>query len=177
MRKIIFSLMATALLFVACNDGKKTAEGETKEATLSSTADNKTERNKKVVMASMESFMKGDIDGVFKDAGPGFVDYADGSIPPIKNLDSLKGFIKMLTGAIENYKGDNLQYFADGNYVLVVGDWGGTFKNDLMGIKATGKPVMFKDLDMFKLNDEGKIIEHHSVQNLPAVLMAAGMMK
>ncbi len=61
--------------------------------------------------------------------------------------------------------------------MLVHGDWGGTFKNDLMGIKATGKPVKFKDVDIFKLNDEGKIIEHSSVQNLGMVLMASGMMK
>ena len=46
-----------------------------------------------------------------------------------------------------------------------------------MGIKATGKPVKFKDVDIFKLNDEGKIIEHSSVQNIGAVLMTAGMMK
>ena len=125
----------------------------------------------------MESFNKGDLDGTFKEAAAGFTDYADGSIPPITNIDSLKGFIKMVTTSIEGYKGENLKYYADGDHVLVHGDWGGTFKNNLMGIKATGKPVMFKDVDIFKLNEEGKIVEHSSVQNLAAVLMAAGMAK
>lgn len=176
MKKVIFFLLASSFLMVACNSGKKTDEGEKKDASMSS-AESKQERNKKVVMNSMESFMKGDINGVFKDAAPDFVDYTDGSIPPVKNIDSLKSFITMITASIENYKGENIKYFADGDYVLVTGDWGGMFKKDLMGIKATGKPVKFKDLDMFKLNDEGKIIEHSSVQNLAAVLMTAGMMK
>ena len=174
---MIFSLLAAMVLVIACNNEKKADDGgDKKEATLSS-AESKPERNKKIIMASMESFMKDDLDGTFKDAAADFVDYSDGTIPPINNIDSLKGFIKMVTHSIEGYKGENLKYYADGDYVLVHGDWGGVFKNNLMGIKATGKPVKFKDVDIFKLNDEGKITEHSSVQNLGAVLMAAGMMK
>jgi ketosteroid isomerase-like protein len=177
MKKIIFYLLSATILMVACNNDKKTDDsGEKKEAAMS-TAENKQERNKKIVMASMESFMKGDLDGTFKDAAANFVDYADGSMPPMTNIDSLKGFMKMLMASVEGYKGENLQFYADGDYVLVHGDWGGVFKNNLMEIKATGKPVMFKDVDIFKLNEEGKITEHSSVQNLGAVLMAAGMMK
>ena len=177
MKKFIL-LMAIPILFLtSCNNEKKTDDSSDKKDTTLSSAENKQDRNKKVVMASMESFMKGDLDGTFKDAATDFVDYADGTTPPMSNIDSLKGFIKMLLASVEGYKGDNLKYYADGDYVLVHGDWGGTFKNDMMGIKATGKPVKFKDVDIFKLNDEGKIVEHSSVQNLGAVLMAAGMMK
>ena len=31
------------------------------------------------------------------------------------------------------YKGENLKYYADGDYVIVHGDWGGVFKNDMTG--------------------------------------------
>jgi predicted ester cyclase len=177
MKKIIFSLLSATVLVVACNNDKKMDEGADKKEATVSAAESKQERNKKVVMASMESFMKGDLDGTFKDAAAGFVDYADGSTPPMTNIDTLKGFMKMITNSIEGNKGESLNYYADGDYVLVHGDWMGTFKKDLMGIKATGKPVKFKDVDIFKLNEEGKITEHSSVQNLGAVLMAAGMMK
>jgi predicted ester cyclase len=176
MKKVIFSLLMSSLLIAACNDDKKTVEGDKKETSMSST-ESKQERNKKTAMASMESFNKGDLDGTFKDAAVNFVDYADGSIPPITNIDTLKGFIKMLTVAVEGYKGENLEYYADGDYVLVHGDWGGVFKKDMMGIKASGKPVKFKDVDIFKFNEEGKITEHSAVQNMGAVLMASGMMK
>lgn len=174
--KKMFLIFAAAAMFAACNNEKENDTGDKKEATMTS-GESKQERNKKVIMASLESFMKGDLDGTFKDAAANFVDYADGSTPPMTNIDSLKGFIKMITNSIEGYKGENLNYYADGDYVIVHGDWRGTFKNDMMGIKATGKPVKFKDVDIFKLNEEGKITEHSSVQNLGAVLMAAGMMK
>jgi predicted ester cyclase len=125
----------------------------------------------------MESFMKSDLDAAFKDVAPSFVDYTDGTVPPINNLDSLKGFIRVYTASIDGYKGENLKYYADGDHVLVEGEWGGTFKKDLAGIKATGKPVKFKDVDIFKFNEDGKITEHRSVQNVGAILLAANMMK
>lgn len=170
-RTILFLMAALFFAATACNNESKKNEVKNEDAGLA--AESKQERNKKIVMSSVESFIKGDVDGVLKDAAPGFVDYSDGTIPPISNIDSLKNFMKMLQTSIEGYKGENLRYFADGDYVIVHGDWGGVFKKDLMGIKATGKPVKFKDVDLFKLNDEGKIVEHYAVQNLPAVLMTA----
>ena len=173
MKKNIFLLMVlSSLIMTACNNEKKADAGDTKETTLSP-AESKQERNKKVIMASFESFDKGDMDAVFKDAAPNFTDYADGSVPPITSIDSIKQFFNMLTAAFEGYKGENLKYYTDGDYVLVHGDWSGIFKNDFMGMKATGKPFKFKDVDIFKLNEEGKITEHSSVQNLAGVLMTA----
>ena len=170
-RTTLLLLTALNIAIYSCNN--ETKKDAVKSETTESTAESKQDRNKKVIMASMESFMKNDIEGVFKDAAPGFVDYTDGTIPPINSIDTLKNFVKMLQSSIEGYKGENLKYFTDGDYVIVQGDWGGVFKNDLMGIKATGKAVKFRDVDIFKLNDDGKITEHHSIQNLPAVLMAA----
>ena len=176
MKKVILFFVVISLLTVACNN-KKTTDSADKKDAIASVSESKQERNKKVIMACMESFMKGDLDGTFKDAAPSFVDYGDGTTAPVTVLDSLKNFMKSLTTAIEGYKGANLNYYADGDHVLVTGDWGGTFKHDLMGLKATGRPFKFKDLDMFKLNDDGKLVEHSSVQNIGATLMAAGMTK
>lgn len=172
MKKTI-PFLITALIIAISSCNNETKKDEVKTEANTTPAESKQDRNKKVVMASMESFMKGDLDGVFKDAAPGFVDYADGSIPPSKSVDSLKNFIKMMEDSITDYKGENLEYYADGDYVLVHGDWVGVFKNDFLGIKATGKPLKFKDVDIFKLNDEGKITEHRSVQNLQAILMTS----
>lgn len=170
MKKSFFALLAISLLMHACSD-KKSGDTDKKE---NATMESKQERNKKIIMASMESFMKADYDGVFKDAAASFTDYTDGSMT-ITNLDSLKNFLKMLSASVTGYRGDNLVYYSDGDHVLVHGDWSGTFKNDLMGIKASGKEVKFRDVDIFKLNEEGKIVEHSAVQNLGAVLMASGM--
>ncbi len=175
MKKSIIFLGLLMLTVTSCKNEKK---GETTGAEpATAPMENKQDRNKKVVMASIESFLKGDYDAAFRDAGPGFIDYTDGSMPPINSIDSLKAMVKMMTAAFDNYKGENLRYYADGDHVLVVGDWSGVFKRDLMGIKATGKPFKYRDTDIFKLNDDGKIIEHSSVQNVGAVLATSGMMK
>lgn len=170
MKKFFMIAAASILVLAACNS-KKESGNEKKEGMETSTG-NKQERNKKVVMASMESFNKNDFDGVLKEAAPSFMDYADGSVPPMSNIDSLKGFFKMIKDAVPDYKGENIMYLADGDHVAVIADWTGTFKNDLMGMKATGKTFKFKDVDIFTLNDDGKITEHRSIANFGAVLMA-----
>jgi predicted ester cyclase len=174
MKKTILLFTIVAIM-ASCNNETKSDKTDSKENAVSST-DTKQERNKKVIMASMESLGKADIDGALKDAAPVFTDYADGSIPPVTDIDSLKGFLKMLFTSIENYKPGKIMLCAEGDNVIAVAEWTGIFKNDLMGIKATGKPVKFMDADIFKLNDEGKITEHRSVQNTAAVLMASGKM-
>lgn len=163
---------ASMFLLTACNS-KKESGNEKKEGTETS-GENKQERNKKVVMASMEAFFSNNLEGVLKDAAPSFMDYADGSVPPMSSKDSLVAFFKMIKNAVPDYKGENVMYLADGDHVAVIADWTGTFKNDLMGMKATGKTFKFKDVDIFTLNEDGKITEHRSVANFGAVLMGSG---
>ncbi|MDP4263293.1 MAG: hypothetical protein Q8941_12265, partial [Bacteroidota bacterium] len=110
MRKIVFCLLATTLLITGCNSNKKDEAAGKKDN--GSSVETKQERNKKIIMASMESFMKGDLDGTFKDVASNFVDKIDGTVPPVTNVDTLKSFMKMLEASIEGYKGENLRYYA-----------------------------------------------------------------
>ena len=171
----------TIMLFVfaafatGCNNEKK-ENGDKKESAISS-PESKQVRNKKVIAASMDAFAKRDIDGMVKDAATGYTDFGDGTTPPSTNLDSSKAFIKMLLNSIENYQASNAQLIADGDWVFYYADWSGIFKNDLMGMKATGKPIKYKDCDIFKFNEEGKITEHHSIQNMAALFMMPEMAK
>jgi predicted ester cyclase len=169
-------LFTMAIIMASCNNDPKSGSDEKKETTTSA-AETKQERNKKVIMASMDAFAKRDVDGMVKDAAPGYIDYGDETTPPSTNLDSSKAFIKMLLNSFENYTASNAQLIADGDYVFYYADWSGTFKNDLMGMKATGKPLKYKDCDIFKFNDVGKITEHHSIQNMGALLIAGNSMK
>jgi predicted ester cyclase len=168
MKKIFVIMAASLFALSACNNDKKEDKGDKKE-TATTSGESKQERNKKVIMASMEAFNNNEMDNVFKEAAPGFMDYTDGSMPP-QSVDSIKVFFKMLKESIPDYKGENYMYMADGDQVAVFADWGGTFKKDLMGMKASGKMFKYKDVDIFKMNDDGKITEHHSVANFPMVL-------
>jgi predicted ester cyclase len=44
-----------------------------------------------------------------------------------------------------------------------------------MGMKATGKAFKIKDVDIFKFNDAGKIIEHRAVQSNETMARQLGM--
>lgn len=165
MKKIFVIMAASFFVLSACNNEKKEGNGDKKES-ATTTAESKQERNKKVVMASMEAFNNNDMNACFKDVAPGFMDYGDGSGPAMSNLDSIKMFFGMMKESIPDYKGENQMYMADGDHVAVIADWSGTFQKDLMGMKATGKPFKFKDVDIFKLNDDGKITEHRAVANM-----------
>jgi predicted ester cyclase len=123
----------------------------------------------------MEGLKNRNVDQMLKDAAPDAVDYNDGSMPPVKNLDTLKAGIKAWMEAVPDYKMENVEYYADGNKVLVYYESSGTWKGDFMGMKATGKSFSkVKDVEIFTLNDEGKVTEHRSVQDMGAIWARLG---
>ncbi|HYF31869.1 MAG TPA: ester cyclase [Chitinophagaceae bacterium] len=160
-----FFLLASfiaALYITACNDASTTTAGEGKNDSTAATQEDREERNKKTALASVNAFMSGNADEALKDAAPDAMDYGDGSIAAIKGVDSIKAGMKGYMASFE-VKGDNIEAVADGDYVYVSGDWTYTWKNDYMGMKASGKSVKYKDVDIFKFNNDGKITEHRSI--------------
>ena len=60
-------MTVSVMLLASCSNDKKKEDGDKKETSMSS-GESKQERNKKVIMASMEAFNKGEIDNVFNSA-------------------------------------------------------------------------------------------------------------
>jgi predicted ester cyclase len=174
MKKFFLSAFIAALLFTACNDAAKDdAAGDNQSATASQ--DDKEERNKKTALASMEAInATHNVDSILRDATPDAVDYGEGSMPPVKGIDSIKVGFQQFLNAFPDYKGENMQAVADGDYVYVSADWSGTFQKDMMGMKATGKSFKIKDVDIFKFNADGKIIEHRAIVPWGVVMQAVG---
>jgi predicted SnoaL-like aldol condensation-catalyzing enzyme len=185
MKKAFLLLAVTTTLAVACNNNEKTAATGEKmagDSTATSTAgsaadkkEQKEERNKKVIMASMDAMAAHHVNDILKDASPDCVDYGDGSMAAVKGKDSIAKMLTEYVGAFPDVKGDNLKYAADGDWVMVWGDWSGTFKNPFMGMKPTNTTFKYKDVDIFKLNDDGKILEHHNVQSGATMMMQLGV--
>ena len=170
-----FLLMAGAsiLLLSAC-ENKDSGESTANTDSTASTEVNVQERNKKIVMESFDAMAKGDVDGMFKNAAPDAVDYGEGSMPPMKNQDSIKNIIKGFMAAFPDYKIIGPEFYADGNKVLVYYECTGTWKGDMMGMKATGKSFKSRDVEIFTFNDEGKVTEHRSVQNMNGMFAQLG---
>jgi len=176
MKKKFLMLAAATCMLAACNNDKTaTTDDKMGDEKMSSSAEDKEERNKKTALASIEGFKSHDVNTILKDAAPDATDYGDGSRPATKGLDSIRPGLTAWLTAFPDVKGENLTAVADGDWVMIWGDWSGTWKGDFMGQKSTGKSYKIKDVDIFKFNDEGKIIEHHNVQSPMPLASQVGM--
>ena len=183
MKKVMFFLLTSSFLIVACNNDKKDDSSEKKESmssenkeNMTQSADSKAEKNRQTALASVMAVNSHDVDAMLKDATPDGADYGDGSMPPIKGLDSVKAAIKGWMNSFPDIKGENLEALsnANGSKVIVVGEWSATFKKDFMGMKATNKSYKIWDGDLFTFNDEGKITSHRSIQSGMTSMMQVG---
>ena len=64
---------------------------------------------------------------------------------------------------------------AEGNTVIAYIEMTGTFKNDFMGIKASGKSFKFMDADIVEFNNAGKSTAHWAVQDATIMWMQLGV--
>jgi predicted ester cyclase len=177
MKRFFITTAVLAFLVTSCNNSTSSSAAsatDTSSAMMSTSKTDMTQKNKQTAMAADQAVINHDADGLFKDATPDFTDYGDGSMPPVKSLDSNKKYFQMFMTAFPDIKGENLMTVAEGNHVVIYGDWSGTFKGPLMGMKPTGKSFKMKDVDIFTFNDDGKITEHRSAQSLGAILSQVG---
>lgn len=166
--KTLWIVALSALTYTACSSSAANSSEEANQQA-------KEERNKRIALASVTAIEKGNIDSVFKDAAPDVVDYGEGSNPPTKGVDSAKAGLKTWMAAVPNYKGSDFVAVADGDHVMVYGQWSGTWSKDFLGMKPTGRSFTQYDVDIFKFNDEGKIVEHRSVQSSREAARQLGM--
>lgn len=182
MKKIVFSLLSLSCLIVACNNSgtsgndKKDSSAPGNISSNMSSNETKAERNRQTALAGVQAINTHDVEAVLKDATADAIDYGDGSMPPVKNIDSVKTFLKLWLTAFPDVKGEHLMALsdADGTNVIVVGEWSATFKNDFMGMKATGKSYKLWDGDLFTFNADGKMTSHRSIQSNTSIMMQVG---
>ena len=126
-------------------------------------------------MASYEAMNSHNVAEALKYCTADVVDYGDGSMPPVKGRDSITKMINEWMTAFPDNKASDIKYVADGDWVMVWAKQSGTWKGDMMGMKANNKSYKLMDVDIFKLNDDGQIIEHHNVQSPNTMMMQVGM--
>ncbi len=178
MKKLLIILASVALLY-SCNDknadGTSTTDSSSMNSTTMNDAESKEERNKQTALASIDGFNKRDVNVTLKDVDNDAMEYGDGSMEPVKGRDSVRKWMEAWFAAVPDVKADNVMAAADGDHVMVYSETSGTWKNDFMGMKATGKAFKIKDVDIFKFNDAGKIIEHRAVQSNETMARQLGM--
>lgn len=138
--------------------------------------ESKQERNKRIVLARMHGFETGNVDSVIRaeNTVADFIDRREGSTPTKGIQNARAGLLKLMT-AFPDYKGSNFKAVAEGDTVLVYAEWTGTWKNDFLGMKATGKSFKTTDVAILTLNSEGKVLEHHGIQPFATIAKQVGM--
>ena len=173
MKGSVFFALAIGLV-LACQQEKTASVDTTTNPTTSQ--ESKQERNKRIVLARMHGFETGNVDSVIRaeNTAVDFIDRREGSIPK-KGIQNARAGLLQLMKAFPDYKGDNFMAVAEGDDVLVYGEWSGTWKNDFLGMKATGKSFKTNDVAILKLNSEGKVVEHHGIQPFATIAKQVGM--
>lgn len=164
--KVLLSAMIMFFVLFGCDNTKvdsATSANDSNATKKENTQEAKEEQNKQVALECIQAWSNGNIDKIVSHLAENTADLGDESTPPARGIDSVKYFMQTWNSSVNNYKSNNELAVSDGDYVFVYAGWSGTFKSDFMGMKTTGKSFKFKDVDIFKFNDDSKIIEHRAV--------------
>ncbi|WP_052110522.1 ester cyclase [Flavobacterium rivuli] len=171
-QSLLFAFTLCSLMAVSC---KKNVSVDV--STDGTTADSSTTADKNIatVKKMNKAYVKNDIPNIFKNHAESFTEYGDGSFEPeeFKGTDSLIVYQKEWATAFPDFKIENDKYYSDGNDVVVVSDWSGTWKGDFKGQKPTGKSFKFKDAEIYTLKD-GKITSHRSIMPIKPIAESTG---
>jgi hypothetical protein len=132
------------------------------------------QKNKKTAMAAQMAFVNHQTDSLFKDCAADFVDYGDGSMKPMKGVDSAKVGLKMFMAGFPDASETDMVAFAQGDSVIITGTYTGTFKGAMGPVKPTGKSFKVADADIFTFDKQGKVTSHRSIQSANTYLAAVG---
>jgi predicted ester cyclase len=162
---VISSIVFFAFACQNKNGDNIAASNEKTDSSKAEKVESKEDRNKKVVKDAMAALNDHSVEKMINMMSDDVVDYGDGMGHSIKGKDSIRANMMMFLNAFPDFKAGELRYFADGDHVVVTGEYTGTFKNDLGKMKATNKSFKFMDADIFTLTDDGKIASHRYIQS------------
>jgi ketosteroid isomerase-like protein len=165
--KRLLLISSIVFFFIACENknGNNTADNNDKtDSSKAEKMESKEDRNKKIVKEAMAALNDHSVEKMVGFMTDDAVDYGDGMGRAVRGKDSIRANMMMFFNAFPDFKGSDLRYFADGDHVVVLGEYSGTFKKDLGKMKATNKSFKFPDADVFTLTDDGKISSHRYIQ-------------
>src|ERR1700692_2976275 len=93
--KQLLVFIGFAVFTISCNNSSPASTAAVDSVGAARAAkDSLLEKNKTTALTSVQAFNSGKMDEAFKDVTPDAVDYGDGSMAPVKGLDSIKSMVK-----------------------------------------------------------------------------------
>jgi hypothetical protein len=152
MIKYLFLASALSTILFACGENKpEVANADSFEITQY----HKDQRNKAIVLKCIQAYAANDSNYILSQNANNVVNIYAG-LPPIHGIDSCRIVLREAFNTFKEYKPSNQLALADNNYVIV---------NQYVDIsfRKSAETLHFKSVEIFKFNDEGKIILHTGV--------------
>jgi hypothetical protein len=140
------------ILFACGNDVKQTAANDASPEMLQYQKD---QRNKAIVLKCIRAYAAHDSNYILSQNAKDVVNIYEGR-PPIHGIDSCRIVLREAFNLIKDYKPSNQVVLADSNYVFV-------FQYIDISNRKNNDTWHAKQVEIFKFNDEGKIILHTGV--------------
>jgi steroid delta-isomerase-like uncharacterized protein len=119
----------------------------------------RTTANKQLVDAFIqELFTKGDLDAVERYLDPGLINHDPPFPGAADGPEGIRQAAVMFRQALPDWHSEVEQLIAEGDIVVERFTASGTHRGDLMGVPPTGKVVVLKGIQMFRIEND-KIVE------------------
>ena len=121
------------------------------------TTDQRTANKELVETFIQELFTKGDLDAVDRHLAPGFVNH-DSPFPCAPDgPEGMRQAAVLYRAALPDWHSDLDQMIAEDDIVVERFTASGTHQGDLMGVPGTGKAIVLRGINIFRIAD-GKIV-------------------
>jgi steroid delta-isomerase-like uncharacterized protein len=116
----------------------------------------------------------GDIEGFARNLADDFVEHEETpGLAPTK--DGVVAFFRMQLAGFPDLRMDVEDVISSGDKVVARVRLTGTNRGAFMGMPATGKGVDVQLIDMFRLGDDGLVVEHWGVLDALAMMQQLGV--
>lgn len=138
------------------------------------TTDQRTANKELVETFIQELFTKGDLDAVDRHLAPGFVNH-DAPFPGAPDgPEGMRQAARLYRDALPDWHSDLDQMIAEDDLVVERFTARGTHRGDLMGVPGTGKTIVLRGINVFRIAD-GKIVERWGQLDQLGVLHQLGL--
>jgi len=133
------------------------------------------EQNKAAARRFLEETDKGNLDVIDELVSPDAVDHNPfpGQAP---GAEGVRQVFAMLKAAFPDMSQSIQDMVAEGDRVAIRSTLHGTHRGEFLGIPATGKQVALPGIDIIRFDEEGKMIEHWGLFDVPLLMQQLGVM-
>jgi steroid delta-isomerase-like uncharacterized protein len=97
-----------------------------------------------------------------------------GALGTVSGVDNIVPVLAGFIGALENIHAEEQDVIASGDLVAIRLVVSATHTGNLLGVPATGRPVQWDAVDIYRVTNDGKINEQWAFEDLAAILSQLG---